>query len=181
MPFQFGMRISHTSVDDILNLLREECRKCPHCSSMDDVEFDDHPMFQGDEGNDYYSCSKCDSTWKDFPTSKMINDIVHDGKVVISYQERQNTNLMRYGSYEIEFDGLRAIVANSNLFNSQVFKGFYNEAKHDIMICWHFNGKVFKYSLYSTKNNIDVSEIAVKHGGGGHKGAAGFENEKYIL
>jgi nanoRNase/pAp phosphatase (c-di-AMP/oligoRNAs hydrolase) len=35
-----------------------------------------------------------------------------------------------------------------------------------------FDGDEWIISLYS--RNIDVSEIAKKYGGGGHKGAAGF-------
>ncbi len=29
--------------------------------------------------------------------------------------------------------------------------------------------------------SIDVSKIVVKHGGGGHAGAAGFISDKYLL
>ena len=29
-------------------------------------------------------------------------------------------------------------------------------------------------SLYTTQADLDVAEICKKHGGGGHKGAAGF-------
>jgi uncharacterized protein len=173
LPFQFGMRVTHTSVDDVFNLLQSECRKCPNCGSYE--------LIWAEFKTNKYICKSCGHFSFQTKSSKTIDDIVHDGKVVLSYQGRQNTNLMRYNSYEVEFDGLRAIVANSNLFNSQVFNGFYDESKHDIMICWLFTGKLFKYSLYTTKDEIDVSEIAVRHGGGGHKGAAGFENEKYIL
>ena len=88
---------------------------------------------------------------------------------------------MRFNGYEVEFEGLRAIVINSNLFSSTVFDGFYDESKHDIMINWLYNGKKYKYSLYTTKPEIHVGEIAVKYMGGGHKGAAGFENKNYIL
>lgn len=34
-------------------------------------------------------------------------------------------------------------------------------------------GDLFKVSMYS--EFVDVSEIAVKYGGGGHKGASGFQ------
>ena len=33
--------------------------------------------------------------------------------------------------------------------------------------------------MYTDKADIDVSQIAVKHGGGGHKGAAGFQPSEY--
>jgi len=170
MPFQFGMRVQHTSVDDVLNLLKSECRICRWCGS-------DQTLWAGEQ----YRCKSCGQGFNTFNVSKTIDGIVHDGKTVLQYQSRQNTNAMRFQSYELEFDGYKAIVCNNPMFNSQLFYGFYDEAKHDIMICWIFDGKLFKYSLYSTKDDVDVSKIAVAHGGGGHKGAAGFENEKYIL
>jgi len=40
----------------------------------------------------------------------------------------------------------------------------------------------WKYSLYAAPDSgIDVSKIAVKYGGGGHVGAAGFKSNKYLL
>ena len=44
-----------------------------------------------------------------------------------------------------------------------------------------FNGRngTWKYSMYS--KTVDVSNIAKKYGGGGHKGAAGFNMDKLIF
>jgi nanoRNase/pAp phosphatase (c-di-AMP/oligoRNAs hydrolase) len=39
-----------------------------------------------------------------------------------------------------------------------------------------FDGEQYTVSLYS--KTVDVSEIAKKYGGGGHKGAAGFQCKK---
>ncbi len=40
----------------------------------------------------------------------------------------------------------------------------------------HIRGKT-AWSLRSTEEGIDVSEIAKRHGGGGHRNAAGFRAE----
>lgn len=39
----------------------------------------------------------------------------------------------------------------------------------------------WSYSLRAANDDVDVSKIAVKYGGGGHKGAAGFASDKYVL
>ena len=42
-----------------------------------------------------------------------------------------------------------------------------------------YNGKSWNYSLRSEK--VNCSEIAMKYGGGGHKGASAFSSNKFLL
>ena len=46
------------------------------------------------------------------------------------------------------------------------------------MIVFVYNGDKWKVSLYTKKDDIDVSIIAQKYGGGGHKKASGFRCDK---
>lgn len=103
-----------------------------------------------------------------------VNSIIKTGEIVLEYQRRQNEIACRY-SFEIEFEGLRAICLNNGGANSQVFASVYDESKHDVMIPFVFTGKHWTFSLYTTKNNVDCSVIAKSKGGGGHKKAAGFK------
>lgn len=59
---------------------------------------------------------------------------------------------------------------------SQVFESVYNPELHDLMVYISYNvaKKEFSVSLYSTKEDIDASELAKQFWGGGHHGAAGF-------
>lgn len=43
------------------------------------------------------------------------------------------------------------------------------------MMPFVFTGKKWVFSIYSTHPEIDCSVLAKKYGGGGHKGAAGFQ------
>ena len=54
-----------------------------------------------------------------------------------------------------------------------------NEEEYDMFIGFSYNGKSWNYSLRSTK--VDCSQIAMKYGGGGHKGASGFSTDELIL
>ena len=68
-------------------------------------------------------------------------------------------------------EGYKAFALNLGLCNSEYFKSVDN-GTYDLLIPFSFDGDEWIISLYS--RNIDVSEIAKKYGGGGHKGAAGF-------
>lgn len=110
----------------------------------------------------------------DIETNSPVYDIIKDGKLILEYQKVQNTRACKY-AFEVEFEGLRAIVLNNGGANSQVFESVYDESKHDLMIPFVFTGKRWTFSLYTTKDEVDCSVIAKSKGGGGHKKAAGFQ------
>ena len=125
------------------------------------------------------------------PDSEIWNDIldytvetqllIESGSAILSYEENQNKKYAASMSFETIFKGLRAIVVNKPFSNSKVFDSVWDESKYDIMIIFGYKPNKFKYSLYSTKENVDCSEIAVSFGGGGHKGAAGFISDKLLF
>lgn len=109
--------------------------------------------------------------------AKMINYVKLKGDTILSYQKMMNNRAAKTLSFEAEFLGFRAICMNSGGANSQLFESVYDENKHDIMMPFVFNGKLWKYSIYTTKDGIDCSALAKKMGGGGHLKAAGFETD----
>lgn len=109
-------------------------------------------------------------------TDNPVYKIIHDGRLILSYQKTQNERACRM-AFETEFEGLRAICLNNGGANSQVFDSVYDESKHDVMIPFVFTGKHWTFSLYSTKDEVDCSVIAKSKGGGGHKKAAGFKTK----
>ena len=78
--------------------------------------------------------------------------------------------------YETTFEGIKAIVINMPKVGSEIF-GDLTE-KYDMGITFLFNGKRYIFSLFGFSEDVDVASIAEKHGGGGHKGAAGFDSEE---
>lgn len=60
--------------------------------------------------------------------------------------------------------------------NSRVFGDTMTD--DGVYVLYHYNGKKWYFSLYSTKDGIDVSEIATLYGGGGHIHASGFQIEQ---
>ncbi len=106
-----------------------------------------------------------------------IKKIIESGKTVLKYQSMISEHQCRSGAFEYEFEGLRAICLNGG-GGSNAFSSVYDESKHDIMISFNFNGKFWKFSIYTTKN-MDCSLIAHKYGGGGHPKACGFEVKNF--
>ena len=105
-----------------------------------------------------------------------VESTVTKGRLILDYQNNQNTMYAKGMAYEAEFFGLRAIVINKAYSNSQLFDSVYDGDKHDIMVVFGVKPGEFKYSIYSVKPEIDVSEIAKKFGGG-----AGFFSETQVI
>jgi oligoribonuclease NrnB/cAMP/cGMP phosphodiesterase (DHH superfamily) len=109
-----------------------------------------------------------------------VSNICKDGLTVLKYEEQRNGIYSDEMAFHVEFEGHKGWAINKALSSSKIFEEFY---AHDrpLWILFNYNAGTWKYTLYSSNNRIDVSKIAVKHGGGGHAGAAGFKSDKYLL
>jgi len=98
------------------------------------------------------------------------------GSGIRKYLKQKNAVECKLYSFEAEIRGLRAICLNTTEFQTQTFASVYDEEKHDLMCAFVLNGTdVIKMSLCATKAEINCGDIARHFGGGGHKGAAGFQ------
>jgi len=101
--------------------------------------------------------------------------IISKGNIIEKYSERENKSIINERGYEIYFEGLRFVVLN-NRCNSLAFKDYKNISAMDAVMAYHFDGEMVRVSMYGLPDkDIDLSKIAVKYGGGGHKNACGFE------
>lgn len=104
-----------------------------------------------------------------------IDEIKKDGRAAIKYRDMYCADLRKSFGFDctLEYaDGLKCYALNAYKFGSQA----YGELMqcYDVLIGFIFDGVKVTVSLYSEKPEVDVSIIAKKLGGGGHKGAAGF-------
>lgn len=105
-----------------------------------------------------------------------IQNTIEIGQSIRDYYTMKDAAYAFDHAFETEFEGYKAIVINIGFPGSIKFKSVYNPEKHDIMIGFSRRANHYwKFSVYSDKNNVDCSAICKKYGGGGHKGAAGFE------
>ncbi len=138
-----------------------------------------------------YGMRNHEDTWPDSPIwsgyfeddNNLIYDTVQAGKLILSYEEKQNAKYAAAMAYEDNFHDYRAIVMNKPFANSLAFKSVYDPDKHDIMILISTKGDYsFKYTLFCYKPEIDVSKIAQCYtNGGGHRGAAGFYSFQRVV
>ena len=134
---------------------------------------------------DYFQTYMCSETHN--PTSLLWYDIDHSlAKLHRVIKEGHQMVTFRNGLYQeqrkeigfyAELEGYRCFCVNSPLANHHMFDRMDDIG--DIQILFSYDGETWRWSLYS--DTVDVSEIAAKFGGGGHKGASGCRTNKFIL
>ncbi len=111
-------------------------------------------------------------------TGDIISKTIEDGKIATMYRDNYYKSLIDQISFDAAFEGYKCIVCNAAFVSSQLFDSVKDINKYDLLISFYFDGKQYVISLY-TKKDIDVSTIAMKYGGGGHKQASGFVTTNY--
>ena len=103
-----------------------------------------------------------------------INQMVEKGKAILSYIQNRNYRLVRSQAFESFVNGYKCICANIAQGYSEFYDSLENLDDYDVMINFFMNKKnCWNLSFYTAKDNVDVSKLAAKFGGGGHKKAAG--------
>jgi hypothetical protein len=104
--------------------------------------------------------------------------IIEHGRSAMRCYAKRDADIMRERSFVTEFEGLKFLTLNTARCNSNSFAAKdIPETGHDALLAFYYNGIKWTVSLYHAKHNtgIDLSQIAVKYGGGGHRGACGFQ------
>ncbi len=104
----------------------------------------------------------------------LVDQWIVRGRTVLAFEQQQARRYAQSYGMVVELDGHIYAALNRGNASSMALDGFYDPMKHDAMMLFCRGPKGWKVSLYSDKKFVDVSETAVKFGGGGHAGAAGF-------
>lgn len=114
----------------------------------------------------------------DIPYTKRI---VENGNIAMQYSKQVDADTVNNRSFITEFEGLKFLTLNTARCNSLTFAAKdIPETGHDALLAFYFTGKQYIVSMYhaSHRKDLDLAAIAVKHGGGGHRGACGFQADK---
>lgn len=103
-----------------------------------------------------------------------LSRYIEYGQTIQLYIQSYDVECARW-AFETELDELACIALNRIRCNSQAFDTVYDPSRHDAMLAFGWRNGQWTISLYTTRDDVDVSIIAKRHGGGGHKGAAGFQ------
>ena len=104
----------------------------------------------------------------------LLNDINKQGRSIVAYRDQYCDGLCKAFGFTTKIEGIVAYACNQFMFGSGGFGERFKQ--YPICIAFIFDGHKYTVSLYSEK--VDVGCIAKIHGGGGHKGAAGFVCKK---
>ena len=123
-----------------------------------------------------------DEIWTRAINSELdIAEIVEEGRAILSWIKIRNRRLLPTVAFESEYKGMRCICANMPQGYSEFFDSLENLDDYDFMCNFHMKANnSWSMTLYTAKENIDVSKIVGEFGGGGHRKAAGASKLKTL-
>lgn len=106
---------------------------------------------------------------------RMVSNLLKRGEAIQYAQTKQNESIIKAAGFTIEFEGLKFLACNHARYNSFLFTaGLKPEHDGCFGFCWRDGQWVVSLYHAPGKEHHDLSQIAVKYGGGGHRGACGF-------
>lgn len=104
---------------------------------------------------------------------RALDVLASEGGTILRYQDQLVDSICSC-SREIDMDGHGILAVNTSVLFSEVAGKLAEGRPFGAAYFDRADGKR-QWSLRSRDGGVDVSEVACKHGGGGHRNAAGFE------
>lgn len=105
-----------------------------------------------------------------------LDTVIAQGHAIKSYCDKQNDEYSAAYARTLQWEGLTFCALNiGQRGNSDLLRGGL-KPEHQAGFAWRHTGDSVMVSLYHVPGHehLDLSEIAKRHGGGGHRGACGF-------
>ncbi len=120
-----------------------------------------------------YDFAVWDKLVRDVEDSKKRKKFIEKGEFMVSYKEEMVKKIIEENAKIVEFEGHQVYAVNApHEFASEIGHILYNKKPH-FALTWTEDKLGVHVSLRSD-GLVDVSKIAEKYGGGGHKTSAGF-------
>lgn len=106
----------------------------------------------------------------------LLDNVISGGQLIKSYCDKQADEYSRDYARTLQWEGLTFCCLNiGQRGNSDLLRGGL-KPEHQACFAWRHTGDSVMVSLYHAPGHehLDLSLIATKYGGGGHKGACGF-------
>lgn len=101
-------------------------------------------------------------------------DLIHEGRVIMRKQMKDINEFIDATAHELIVGGYLVPALNAPYFWSSEAGHILCE-ENPFAACYWKTKDGWQFSLRSTDEGVDVSEIALLYGGGGHRNAAGFK------
>jgi uncharacterized protein len=124
-----------------------------------------------------------DNLWEkllvfDEASNTVVRSLLDQGRAIQYATSHQNESIIKAAGFTIQFEGLTFLACNHARYNSHLFTtGLKPEHDACFGFCWRDNQWVVSLYHAPGKEHHDLSQIAVKYGGGGHRGACGFRTK----
>lgn len=114
--------------------------------------------------------------WNSGVNAGLLFKTISNGRLLMSYCQKQADEHARKHAHDVRFYGLNFCCLNIGAPGNSTLLRAAVKPEHDALMAWRFDGQKAYIILYHApgKEHHDLSLIAVKYGGGGHKGACGF-------
>ena len=120
------------------------------------------------------------SVWNHLFEDQPLRDFINRGRLLRNARIDQMKRDIKSLGYESEIEGHKCLKVNYSSFESISDAGRYICDDLKYPVAWiYYNkknnlGQMVRINNLRGNGEVDVSEIAVIHGGGGHRGASGF-------
>lgn len=115
---------------------------------------------------------------QDFEGLKTRSKTFEKGATLLEYENKKLQDLVKKNAELVEFENYKVLAVNSPNWVSKI-GNLLCKKRPPLGIVWSKKGNLISVSLRSEKGKFDVSKIARKFGGGGHKAAAGFSIKSF--
>lgn len=113
--------------------------------------------------------------WKDWLENWTIKSVgfAIEGRAILRYQQTVVDTAVKQ-AVEIEMDGHKVLSTNATTLISEIGEALAKNRPFGATFFIRGSDGAKVWSLRSREGGIDVSEVAKRHGGGGHRAAAGY-------
>lgn len=109
-------------------------------------------------------------------SKEVLQKYIMAGHEIYNYVSRSNDRLLKSKSYAVKWEGLKWLAYNGLMFNEARDSEEFQKANYDgVLSYFNVKGQYWVVSMRTDNPKIHLGELAKKYGGGGHKGAAGFQ------
>ncbi len=120
--------------------------------------------------------------WLKLRNDDIVKKHIANGEIILKHQNLEIENMAKHATYIHNWRGYNIRAINATTLISDL--GNYLSHTCDFALIWWYDAEkdIIKVSLRSDSegNNVNVAQIALEFGGGGHANAAGFSWTKTI-
>lgn len=96
------------------------------------------------------------------------------GRCILEWLKTRSTRRLS-SAFPIDLGGLRCLAVNTDERGSIQFEGAEGIGGYQAAVTFAWRSGSWSVSMYALDESVDVGEVCAGYGGGGHRGAAGFE------